>query len=38
MKNNGDPVIIDFGSCEFLKEDEELKLKYQLGSPAYMSP
>ena len=37
MLRNGDPIIIDFGYCEVANSHKPNK-KYNVGSPAYMSP
>lgn len=35
---DGVPKIIDFGFCDIKGEKDETKMKYNVGSPLYMSP
>lgn len=37
LKNNQDPVIIDFGYCEMIL-GKRPGVHYNVGSPSYMSP
>ena len=37
IKNNGDPVIIDFGYCEMIL-GKRPTIFYNVGSPSYMAP
>lgn len=37
IKQNNEPVIIDFGYCERMMEKRPL-IQYKVGSPSYMSP
>ena len=38
VKDNGDPVIIDFGYCEMIMGTKRPMIQYNVGSPSYMSP
>ena len=37
LRENKDPVIIDFGYCEMIMGKRPL-IRYNVGSPSYMSP
>lgn len=38
LRQNMEPVLIDFGYCEQASRIDSKKLDYSVGSPAYMSP
>lgn len=37
LRENNEPAIIDFGYCENANT-EDRQIKYNVGTPAYMSP
>lgn len=37
MRDNNEPVIIDFGFCERILSQKP-QLRYNVGSPSYMAP
>ena len=38
IRSNGDPILIDFGFAEDILCSKKPLIKYNVGSPSYMSP
>ena len=38
LTESGEPILIDFGYCEFVDEKNKPRIPYNVGSTGYMSP
>lgn len=38
IRDNGEPIFIDFGYCEDILNPKKPAIKYNVGSPSYMAP